>query len=92
MEPGSIGPWPSQKVSCDTFEFLATRVRVYLVSETVNLPFGEFKGLIGNFSLGRLSLVSLKLQQASAYYLVLYFIAFPCSNVALWSQCGVTLT
>ena len=28
------------------------------------------RGLIGNFSSGRLSLVSLKLQQASAYYLV----------------------
>ena len=43
---------------------------VYLVSETLKLPLGEFEGLIGNFSSGRLSLVSLKLQQASAYYLV----------------------
>ena len=45
-------------------------VRVYLVSETVNLLFGELEGLIANFCSGRLSLVSLKLQQASAYYLV----------------------
>ena len=45
-------------------------VRIYLVSKTLKWPFDKFEGLIGNFSSGRLSLVSLKLQHASAYYLV----------------------
>ena len=48
-------------------------IQIYLVSKTLKWPSDEFEGLIGNFSSGRLSLVSLKLQQASAYYLVLFY-------------------
>ena len=58
----------SRKFHVMLLVFWPPGVRVYLVSETVNLLFG---GLIGNFCSGRLSLVSIKLQQASAYYLVL---------------------
>ena len=57
----------SRKFPVMLLVFWPPGVRVYLVSETVNLLFG---GLIGNFCSGRLWLVSLKLQQASAYYLV----------------------
>ena len=60
----------SRKFHVMLLVFWPPGVRVYLVSETVNLLFGELEGLIGNFCSGRLSLVSLKLQQASAYYLV----------------------
>ena len=67
-----------KKIKCYTFETeIATAsdvtisgAGVYLVSETLKMPLGEFEGLIGNFCSGRLSLVSLQLQQASAYYLV----------------------
>ena len=63
----------SRKFHVMLLVFWPPGVRVYLVSETVNLLFGELEGLIGNFCSGRLSLVRLKLQQVSAYYLVLNF-------------------
>lgn len=64
MKLGRVGHW---------FEFLANTVPINLISKTLKWPFGEFESLIGNLSSGRLTLVSLKLQQASAYYLVIWF-------------------
>ena len=66
-------PGHSRRFPVTHLDFWPPGVRVYFGNETVNLPLGEFGGLIGIFSSGRLSLVSLKLQQASAYYIVLLF-------------------
>ena len=53
-------------------DFWPPGIRVNFVSKILKWLFGKFEGLINNFSLGRLSLVSLKLQQVSAYYLVFF--------------------
>ena len=71
MKLGKIDPWGHTRGCPVThLDFWPPGAGVYLVSETLKMPLGEFEGLIGNFSSGRLSLVSLQLQQASAYYLV----------------------